>query len=60
MRTPSLWGVRARTELLHDGRAVTFFDTIQRHRNEAQPVTNNFNSLSATQQNQLISFLRSL
>ncbi len=60
MRTPPLWGVRTRTELLHDGRAVTFFDTIQRHRNEAQPVTNNFNSLSTTQQNQLITFLRSL
>jgi CxxC motif-containing protein (DUF1111 family) len=60
MRTPPLWGVRTRTELLHDGRASTFFDTIQRHRGEAQPVTNNFNSLSTTQQNQLITFLRSL
>ena len=60
MRTPPLWGVRTRTELLHDGRSVTFFDTIQRHHNEAQPVTNNFNRLSTTQQNQLITFLRSL
>jgi CxxC motif-containing protein (DUF1111 family) len=60
MRTPPLWGVRTRTELLHDGRASTFYDTIQRHHGEAQPVTNNFNSLSTTQQNQLITFLRSL
>jgi CxxC motif-containing protein (DUF1111 family) len=60
MRTPPLWGVRTRTELLHDGRSSTFFDTIQRHRGAAQPVTNNFNSLSTTQQNQLITFLRSL
>ena len=60
MRTPPLWGVRTRTELLHDGRSVTFYDTIQRHRNEAQPVLNNFNNLSTTQQNQLITFLRSL
>jgi CxxC motif-containing protein (DUF1111 family) len=60
MRTPPLWGVRTRTELLHDGRSNTFFDTIQRHRGAAQPVTNNFNSLSTTQQNQLITFLRSL
>jgi len=60
MRTPPLWGVRTRTELLHDGRSVTFFDTIQRHHNEAQPVTSNFNRLSTTQQNQLITFLRSL
>lgn len=60
MRTPPLWGVRTRTELLHDGRSSTFYDTIQRHRGAAQPVTNNFNSLSTTQQNQLITFLRSL
>jgi CxxC motif-containing protein (DUF1111 family) len=60
MRTPPLWGVRTRTELLHDGRTSTFFDTIQQHHGEAQPVTNNFNNLSITQQNQLITFLRSL
>ena len=60
MRTPPLWGVRTRTELLHDGRSVTFFSAIQQHRGEAQPVTNNFNSLSTIQQNQLITFLRSL
>jgi CxxC motif-containing protein (DUF1111 family) len=60
MRTPPLWGVRTRTELLHDGRSSTFYDTIQRHRGAAQPVTNNFNSLSTAQQNQLITFLRSL
>src|SRR5437764_5788265 len=60
MRTPPLWGVRTRTELLHDGRSVRFYDAIQQHRGEAQPVTNNFNSLSTTQQNQLITFLRSL
>jgi CxxC motif-containing protein (DUF1111 family) len=60
MRTPPLWGVRTRTELLHDGRSTTFFDTIQRHGGEASPVTNNFNHLSVTQQNQLITFLRSL
>jgi CxxC motif-containing protein (DUF1111 family) len=60
LRTPPLWGVRTRTELLHDGRSVTFSDAIQRHRNEAQPVVNRFNNLSPAQQNQLITFLRSL
>jgi CxxC motif-containing protein (DUF1111 family) len=60
LRTPPLWGVRTRTELLHDGRASTFFDTIQRHRGEAFPVIENFNRLNFTQQNQLITFLRSL
>jgi CxxC motif-containing protein (DUF1111 family) len=60
MRTPPLWGVRTRTELLHDGRASTFYDTIQRHHGESQPVINNFNNLTPAQQNQLITFLRSL
>jgi len=60
MRTPPLWGVRTRTELLHDGRSTTFFDTIQRHRNEAQGVINNFNALTPAQQTQLLTFLRSL
>jgi CxxC motif-containing protein (DUF1111 family) len=60
LRTPPLWGVRTRTELLHDGRTSTFSDTIQRHRGEAAPVIDNFNRLNSTQQNQLITFLRSL
>jgi len=60
MRTPPLWGVRTRTELLHDGRSSTFFDAIQRHRNEAQGVINNFNALTPARQNQLLTFLRSL
>jgi len=61
MRTPPLGASRTRNGgLLHDGRSFHFYDTIQRHRGEAQPVTNNFNNLSTTQQNQLITFLRSL
>jgi CxxC motif-containing protein (DUF1111 family) len=60
LRTPPLWGVRTRTELLHDGRSNTFYDTIQRHRGEAQGVTNNFNLLTPAQQSQLLTFLRSL
>jgi len=60
LRTPPLWGVRTRTELLHDGRSTTFFDTIQQHRGEASGVIGNFNRLTPTQQNQLITFLRSL
>jgi CxxC motif-containing protein (DUF1111 family) len=60
LRTPPLWGVRTRTELLHDGRSKTFYDTIQRHREEAAGAVSNFNRLSPAQQNQLITFLRSL
>jgi CxxC motif-containing protein (DUF1111 family) len=60
LRTPPLWGVRTRTELLHDGRSNTFYDAIQRHRGEAQGVINNFNALTPVQQSQLLTFLRSL
>jgi CxxC motif-containing protein (DUF1111 family) len=51
---------KMRTELLHDGRSATFFDAIQRHGGEASRVIENFNRLSPAQQNQLITFLRSL
>ncbi|HEV1993285.1 MAG TPA: di-heme oxidoredictase family protein [Candidatus Acidoferrum sp.] len=60
LRTPPLWGVRTRTELLHDGRSATFFDAIQHHRGEASEVIEYFNRLNPAQQNQLITFLRSL
>jgi CxxC motif-containing protein (DUF1111 family) len=60
LRTPPLWGVRTRTELLHDGRSVTLYDSVQRHRGEAAEVIENFNRLNPKQQNQLITFLRSL
>jgi CxxC motif-containing protein (DUF1111 family) len=60
MRTTPLWGVRTRTELLHDGRSVTMSDAIRQHRGEASGVVNSFTRLSPAQQNQLITFLRSL
>jgi CxxC motif-containing protein (DUF1111 family) len=60
MRTTPLWGVRTRTELIHDGRSATFYDAIQRHRGEAEGVTENFNRLTPAQLNQLLIFLRSL
>jgi CxxC motif-containing protein (DUF1111 family) len=60
MRTPPLWGVRTRTELMHDGRTSTFHEAIQYHRHEAHYVTLKFNLLTPAQQNLLIYFLRSL
>src|ERR1700682_2552584 len=60
MRTPPLWGVRMRNELMHDGRSTTFFDSILRHGGAATPVTNNFRSLSDADKNRLIKFLLSL
>jgi hypothetical protein len=52
MRSPPLWGVRTRTELLHHGRSATFY--------EAEAVTNKFNRLTPAQQTQLNTFLPSL
>jgi len=42
------------TEVLHDGRSITFFDAIQRRRGEAQQVISNFDGLNSSQQSQPI------
>jgi len=60
VRTPPLWGLRTRDRLLHDGSALTRNDAIQRHAGEASGVINNYNGLSLTQKNNLITFLNSL
>ena len=60
LRTAPLWGTRTRPRHMHDGLSLTFTDAIQRHRNEAQGVTNRFNALSSTQRNQIVVFLQSL
>ena len=60
LRTQPLWGVRTHDRHMHDGATLTFNESILRHAGEATFVTNNYRSLSATQQNQLITFLKSL
>jgi CxxC motif-containing protein (DUF1111 family) len=60
LRTPPLWGVRTRTELMHDGRSLTFTDAIHRHGGEASRVIENFRNLNEAQKQQLIAFLKSL
>ncbi|HZF14030.1 MAG TPA: di-heme oxidoredictase family protein [Thermoanaerobaculia bacterium] len=60
MRTPPLWGMRARNMLLHDGRFETRNFGIQDHFGDANPVIVNYLNLSVTQANQLITFLNSL
>ena len=35
MRTMPLWGLRTRTQLMHNGLSATYDDAIARHRNEA-------------------------
>ncbi|HSE19046.1 MAG TPA: di-heme oxidoredictase family protein [Pyrinomonadaceae bacterium] len=60
IRTPPLWGIRARNRLMHEGLNVTIFDSIQLHAGQATAARNNFNSLSAAQRNDLIAFVLSL
>ena len=60
VRTAPLWGVRTRTNLMHDGETFTFNDAILRHAGEASQVRARYQALTATQKRQLITFLESL
>src|ERR1044072_6128949 len=60
MRTPPLWGIRARNRLMHEGLNITVFDSIQLHAGQATTARNNFNALTAAQRNDLIAFVLSL
>jgi CxxC motif-containing protein (DUF1111 family) len=60
MRTPALWGLHIKARFMHDNASVTLSDAVQRHAGEAQGVLSRFNGLSAQQQQQIITFLRSL
>ena len=60
MRTAPLWGIRGRNRLMHEGLNITIFDSIQLHAGQATTARNNFNSLTAAQQNDLIAFVLSL
>jgi CxxC motif-containing protein (DUF1111 family) len=62
-RTAPLWGLGQRIFLLHDGRATNLLAAIQAHQSsgsEATQVEENFDSLSPSQQQDLLNFLRSL
>ena len=60
LRTAPLWGLRTRNRLMHDGLSFTKPEAIQRHKNQAAPVTASFNALTPEQQGQLLEFLNSL
>jgi CxxC motif-containing protein (DUF1111 family) len=62
-RTAPLWGLGQRIFFMHDGRASDLLGAIAAHRSngsEATQVAENFASLSAFQQQQVLNFLRSL
>jgi CxxC motif-containing protein (DUF1111 family) len=62
-RTAPLWGAGQRRFFLHDGRTANLLTAIAAHAStgsEANNVIANFNSLTATQKQNLLNFLRSL
>ncbi len=60
MRTTPLWGVRTRTQLLHDGSAGTYDEAIQRHDHEAGDAAKAYKRLSQSDRQLLYQFLGSL
>jgi CxxC motif-containing protein (DUF1111 family) len=62
-RTAPLWGAGQRIFFLHDGRTTNLVSAIEAHRSsgsEANTVIANFNSLTTSQQQDILNFLRSL
>ena len=60
MRTAPLWGLRAVTKYLHDGRASTIEDAILAHDGQGKPARDRFKSLDAATTARLLEFLKSL
>ena len=60
LRTPALWGVHIKSRFMHDLGSLTLDDAIERHKGEAQGVVTRFNELTHEEQQQLITFVRSL
>jgi CxxC motif-containing protein (DUF1111 family) len=60
LRTAPLWGLRMRPRFMHDLRSLTLEGAIERHKGEAEEVTERFFDLSEAQQKQLFTFLNSL
>jgi CxxC motif-containing protein (DUF1111 family) len=60
MRTAPLWGLRAITRYLHDGRASTLTDAILGHDGQGAAARNRFTALDDSSKSKLLSFLNSL
>jgi CxxC motif-containing protein (DUF1111 family) len=60
IRTAPLWGLRTRTQLLHDASAMTLEEAIQKHTHEAATEAQKFSRLSPAQKQLLNVFLNSL
>jgi CxxC motif-containing protein (DUF1111 family) len=60
MRTAPLWGVRALTSFLHDGRAATLEAAILAHHGQGRRARDQFAALGGGDRASLIAFLNSL
>ncbi len=60
MRTAPLWGLRARSPYLHDGRAATVDAAIRAHEGQGAPARNRYKALSPVERQQLLAFLNTL
>jgi CxxC motif-containing protein (DUF1111 family) len=60
LRTAPLWGLHIRSRFMHDLGSLTLENAIARHKHEAQHVTHAFKQLTGAEQQQLITFLKSL
>jgi CxxC motif-containing protein (DUF1111 family) len=60
IRTAPLWGVRAKSRLLHDGRANDIPTAISLHDGQGLPAAEQFEALSTSQQQDVVNFLDTL
>jgi CxxC motif-containing protein (DUF1111 family) len=60
VRTMPLWGLRTRTQFMHDASVGTYSEAVARHRNEAGVTAAQFRGLSPAQKQLLYQFLGSL
>lgn len=60
VRTMPLWGLRTRTQLMHDAQSATVTDAIERHTNEAADEERRFDRLGPDDRAAVLAFLGSL
>jgi CxxC motif-containing protein (DUF1111 family) len=60
LRTAPLWGLHIKSRFMHDLESLTLSDAIKRHGGEAEQVAHRFHRLTASEQQQLLTFLKSL
>ncbi|HLJ48063.1 MAG TPA: di-heme oxidoredictase family protein [Bryobacteraceae bacterium] len=60
MRTVPLWGLRMKARYMHDLKSMSLQDAIHRHAGEAKHVERRFAALTQSEQQQVLTFLKSL